>query len=83
MAALVVVVVEVTGHAVLRVRQVAEYGPLTRPRLLGFEPRPKALGLRVVETLAPAALRAQAAGLVEQGAVGVGAILPAPVGVDE
>jgi hypothetical protein len=60
----VVVVVKITGHAVLCVRQVAEHGPLARPQLLGFELRPEAISLRVVEILFPAALKAWAAMLV-------------------
>ena len=67
MATLVAVVVKIRGQALLRVRQVAEHGPLARPQFLSFEPRPEALGLRAVETLVPAARRAQAVVLVKFG----------------
>ena len=80
---LVIIVVEISRHALLRVGQVAEHGPLAWSQLLGLEPRPQALSLRVVQAFVAAALRALATVLVEQGAVGGSAVLPAPVGVDE
>lgn len=75
---LVVTPVKISRYAVLRVLQVAENRPLARPQLFGFQSRPEVLGLRVVEALVAATLRAQAAVLVKQGAVGVGAVLACP-----
>ena len=63
--ALVVVIVEISGHALLRVPEVAEDRPLARPQLLRFEARLRALGLSVVEALVAATLRAQTLVLVE------------------
>ena len=75
--AFVIVVVKIIGDAGLRVGQVGKNGPLAPFEHLRFEPGPEALGLRIIVTVAAAALRAQGLVVVEQLAVGLAAVLPA------
>lgn len=81
--ALVVRVVNIAGDADLSVGQVGKSGLLAQFEYFRFEPGPKAFSLRIVITAAPTALRAQGPVLVEQGAVGVAEVLPAPVGMHD
>ena len=88
MQPLVIVVVKIVGDAGLRVGQVGEKGPLANFEYLRFEAGPQTFGLRVVIAVAlpgttAAALRAHGLVVVQQFAVGVAAVLPAPVRVDE
>jgi hypothetical protein len=80
--ALVIIIIKIVGDAGLRVREIGKNGPLAYFEHLGFEPGPEALGLRVVVALAAAALRAHGLVVVEQLAVGVAAVLAAPVRVN-
>jgi len=79
--ALVIIVVNIVGDAGLGVGQVGKNRPPAQFEYFRFEPGPEAFGLRIAITVAPTALRAQGPVLVEQGAVGVAAVLPAPVGM--
>ena len=86
MQAVVIIVVKIVGDAGLRVGQVGKNGPLAQFEHLGFEAGPEAFGLGVVVALAlpgttAAALRTHGPVPVQEGAVGVTAIIPAPVGV--
>ena len=85
---LVIVVIKIVGDAGLGVGQVGKNGSLAPFKDFRFEARPQAFGLGVIVAVAAAALRAQGIVLMEQGAVGVAAVLPAlpgttPVRVDE
>ena len=75
--ALVIEVVKIVGDAGLGVGQVGKNRPLTQFEYLRFEAGPETFGLRVIVVVAAAALRAQGTVLMEQGAVGVAAVLPA------
>ena len=86
-AALVIVVVKIVGHAGLRVGQVGKNRPVAGFELLGFEARPPAFRLGVVVALAAPAVRELGPGVAQQGLVGVAYVLPAlpgttPVGMD-
>ena len=88
-----IIVVKIVGDADLRVGQVGKNGPLAQFEHLGFEAGPEAFGLSVVVALAlpgttAAALRTHGPVPVQEGAVGVAAVLAAlpgttPVGVDD
>ena len=79
----VIIVVKIIGDAGLRVGQVGKNGPLAAFEHFGFEAGPEAFGLGVVVALAAAALRTHGPVPVQERAVGVAAILAAPVGVDD
>lgn len=83
MATLVIIVVKINGHAVLRVGQIGKDRPIALFEFFGSKARPQAFGLRVIEALTAATLRAQAPMLAEQRPVSAAAILPAPIGVHE
>ena len=83
MAALVVIVVKISSHAVLRVGQIGTDRPVALFEFFGFEARPQTLGLRVIEPLTAATLRAQTPVLVEQRPVSAATVLPTPVGMHE
>jgi hypothetical protein len=55
---LVIIIIKILRDADLRVSQVDKNGPLTDFEHLRFEARPEALSLRVIITVAAAALRA-------------------------
>ena len=75
--ALVIVIVKIVGDAGLGVGQVGKNRLLAQFEHLRFEPGPAALGLRIIVTVAAAALRAQGLVFVEQLPVGLAAVLPA------
>ena len=77
--ALVTIIVEIGGHAALRVGQVGKNGSLAQFEDLRFQARPPALGLRVIVAVTAAALRAHSLVVVQQVSIGVAAVLPAPV----
>ena len=78
-----IVIIKILGHAGLRVSQVGKNGPLAQFEHFRFETRPAAFRLRIVVTVAPAALRAQLLVVAQQLPVPVATILPALVGVNE
>jgi len=85
---LVIIVIKIVGDAGLGVGQVGKNGPLADFEHFGFEAGPEAFGLCVVVAVAlpgttAAALRAHGLVVVQQFAVGVAAVLPAPVRVNE
>ena len=79
----VIIVVEIKGRTGLCVGQVRKNGPLACFEFFGFEARPEAFGLGIILALAAAALRAQGIVLVQEGPVGVAAVLAAPVGMHD
>ena len=81
-AALVVVIVKIGRDAGLRVGQVGKNGPVPSFEFLGFEVGPQAFRLGIVVAFATSAVRELGLGLAQQGLVGVGDVLPTPVGVD-
>jgi len=52
----VVVIVKISGYALLSIREVAKNRPVTGFEFFGFEARPETPGLGVVETFSAAAL---------------------------
>ena len=79
----VIIVVKIKGLTGLCVGQVRENGPLAALQFFGFDARPAAFGLRIILALAAAALRTHCLVAVEQGPVGVAAVLAAPVGMHD
>ena len=80
---LVIIVIKIVYDAGLGVGQVGKNGSLADFKHFGFEAGPEAFGLCVVVAVAAAALRAHGLVVVQQFALGVAAVLPAPVRVDE
>ena len=78
-----VVVVNIVGHATLCVGQVGKNGPLADLEDFGFEARPPAFGLGVIVAVAAPALRAHGLVVAQQLSIGVSAVLPTQVSVDE
>ena len=81
--AVVIIVVKIVGDAGLRVGQVGKHRPLAEFKHLRFEAGPEAFGLGIVVALAATALRAHGPVPMQEGAVGVAAVLAAAVGVDD
>ena len=79
----VIVIVKILGDALLGIGQVGEKGPLAKFEHLRFEAGPPTFDLRVIIAVAAAALRAHGLVVVQQFAVGIAAVLPAPVRVYE
>ena len=84
----VIVVVKIVGDADLRVGQVGKHRPFAEFEHLRFEAGPEAFGLGIVVAVATAALRTHGPVPVQEGAVGVAAVLAAlpdttAVAVDE
>ena len=83
-----IIIVKIAGGAGLRVGQVGKNGPLPTLELFGFEAGPGAFRLGVVIAVPAAALRAHDPVLMQQGPIGVAAVLAAlpgttPIGVHD